>query len=173
METSSKHSLSLCQVDEPASDEFCSIIRLSIQFILDELSVWDRQFVSSINSAVQVTFHCITGRCFWLFTIRIPVTANPQQTNQVTFSVRDTTTRDCYPKCKLKYNYEENDFTGIRNSTLGGFNTGLRSHRKFRLFACKQSILSCCFCCRLFVLSSYQKNIIHYIKLMWKSPSPM
>ena len=73
METSSKNSLSFCQEDEPASDEFCSIIRLSIQFILDE-------FISSINSAVQVTFNCITGRCFWLFTIRIqriPVTANP------------------------------------------------------------------------------------------------
>ena len=44
------NSLSFCQEDEPASDEFCSIIRLSIQFILDELSVWDRQLVSSIKA---------------------------------------------------------------------------------------------------------------------------
>ena len=50
-------------------------------------------------------------------------------------SVQDTTTRDSYPKCKLKYNYEEKDFTGIRNSTLGAFYTGLRSHSNFRVFA--------------------------------------
>ena len=47
METLSKNSLSFCQEDEPASDEFCSIIRLSIQFILDELSVLGRQYISS------------------------------------------------------------------------------------------------------------------------------
>ena len=97
METLSKNSLSFCQ-----EDEFCSIIRLSIQFILDELSVLDRQFISSINSDVKVTFNCIAGRCLWLFKIHIPVTANRQQTNQVTFPVRDTT-RDSYPKCKLKH----------------------------------------------------------------------
>ena len=33
MEASSKDSLSFCQEDEPASDEFCSIIRLNIQLI--------------------------------------------------------------------------------------------------------------------------------------------
>ena len=69
-ETLSKNSLSFCQEDEPASDEFCSIIRLSIQFILDELSVLGRQLISSINSDVKVTFNCITGRCLWLLTIR-------------------------------------------------------------------------------------------------------
>ena len=61
MEISSKHSLSFCQEDEPASDKFCSIIRFSIQFILDELSVWHRLFVPSINSVVHVTLNCITG----------------------------------------------------------------------------------------------------------------
>ena len=115
METLSKNSLSFCQEDEPASDEFCSIIRLSTQFILDELSVLGRQYISSINSDVKVTFNCITGRCFWLITIRIPVTANRQQTNQVTFPVRDTT-RDSYPKCKLKHIYQEKDFTCIKDS---------------------------------------------------------
>ena len=88
METSSKNSLSFCQEDEPDSNKFCTIIHLSIRFILDELSAWDWQFASSINSAIQVTLKWTTGRCFWLFTIRIPVTANPQQTNQVTFPVR-------------------------------------------------------------------------------------
>ena len=79
--------------------------------------------------------------------------------------MRDTTTRDSYSKCKLKYSYEEKDFTCRKNSTWGGFNTGLRFHSKFRLFACKQWILSRCFCCRLFALSSNQTKIIHYIKL--------
>ena len=46
--------------------------------------------------------------------MRIPVTANRQQTDQVTFSVENTTTRDSYTKCKLKYIYKEKDFTSIR-----------------------------------------------------------
>ena len=49
--------------------------------------------------------------------IRIPVSANPQQTNQVTISVRDTTTTDSYPKCKLKYIYQEKDKMHKRLST--------------------------------------------------------
>ena len=85
-------------------------------------------------------------------------------------SVRDTATSDSYPKCKLKYNYEEKDCTCIRNSTLGGFYKGLRSHSNFRVFACKQGILSRCFCCRLFALSSYQTNTIHCMKLTRQSP---
>ena len=46
--------------------------------------------------------------------------------------------RDSYSKCKLKYSYEEKDFTCIKNSTMGEFHTGLRSHSKFRLFACER-----------------------------------
>ena len=86
-------------------------------------------------------------------------------------SVRDTATRDSYPKCKLKNNnyYEEKDFTCIRNSTLSRFYKGLRSHSNFKVFSCKQGILPH-FWCRLFALSSYQTNIIRCIKLMRQNP---
>ena len=78
--------------------------------------------------------------------------------------------RDSYPKCKLKYSSKEKDFTCIKNSSFGGFHTALRSHSNFRVFACQQWILSCCVCCRFFALSSYQTNIIHFLKLTWKGP---
>ena len=84
--------------------------------------------------------------------------------------VDEPASTDSYPKCKLKHSYGEKAFTWIKDSTFGGFFTVFRSPSNFWVFACKQWILSRCFCCRLFALSFYHTNTIHHIELTWKSP---